>query len=257
MNRYLAVVLFFALIIRASGAWTVISSEKDPSSSERCQHIRMNVEGTESHQKAILHLAVFDFTKATLRIVDQPSEPRTKLAEIMQTGNWLAGVNGGYFEADYSPVGLLVTNDRMIAPLRKARLLSGTLSVTSSGQVRLQRTIEFSRKAKVTEAVQSGPFLIDQARSVTGLNDSRLARRTFVAIGKSNQVALGQCSEVSLAQLSQILIAAGGSGLLKFERVLNLDGGSSSAFWFNRGNGNSFSIAEQKPVRDFVAVAPR
>jgi len=44
---------------------------------------------------------------------------------------------------------------------------------------------------------------------------------------------------------------------LKIQRALNLDGGSSSAFWFARANGSAFSIREQKPVRDFVGVVPK
>ena len=43
---------------------------------------------------------------------------------------------------------------------------------------------------------------------------------------------------------------------LKTRRALNLDGGSSSAFWFN-GERGVFSIAEQKTVRDFVIVTPK
>jgi hypothetical protein len=38
---------------------------------------------------------------------------------------------------------------------------------------------------------------------------------------------------------------------------MNLDGGSSSAFWFAREDGSAFSIAGRKPVRDFVGVAPK
>ena len=38
---------------------------------------------------------------------------------------------------------------------------------------------------------------------------------------------------------------------------MNLDGGSSSAFWFAREDGSTFSIAGRKPVRDFVAVVPK
>jgi hypothetical protein len=38
---------------------------------------------------------------------------------------------------------------------------------------------------------------------------------------------------------------------------MNLDGGSSSAFWFARENGSVFSISGQKPVRDFVGVVAR
>jgi hypothetical protein len=40
----------------------------------------------------------------------------------------------------------------------------------------------------------------------------------------------------------------------KISRALNLDGGSSSAFWVKRETGSAFSIPEQKTVRDFVAV---
>jgi hypothetical protein len=44
---------------------------------------------------------------------------------------------------------------------------------------------------------------------------------------------------------------------LKIQRAINLDGGSSSAFWFAQKNGSVFSIPEQKSVRDFVGVIPK
>ena len=123
-------------------------------------------------------------------------------------------------------------------------------------RVRLQRVPEFSIKGKISEALQCGPFLVDHGRAVAGLNDSRNARRTFVAIGAANEIALGFCSPVSLAQLSRILAGGKIGGDLKIERALNLDGGSSSAFWFQDGD-EPFSIPEQKTVRDFVAIVPR
>jgi hypothetical protein len=67
---------------------------------------------------------------------------------------------------------------------------------------------------------------------------------------------LGFCSDVTLADLSNILAAALTTDF-KIQRGLNLDGGSSSAFWFKRANGSKFSISEEKTVRDFVALAPR
>jgi hypothetical protein len=39
----------------------------------------------------------------------------------------------------------------------------------------------------------------------------------------------------------------------RINRALNLDGGSSSAFWFKRSNGSVFSISEMKNVRDLWA----
>jgi hypothetical protein len=67
---------------------------------------------------------------------------------------------------------------------------------------------------------------------------------------------LGFCSDVTLADLSNILTTALPADL-KIQRALNLDGGSSSAFWFKRANGSAFSIGEEKVVRDFVAIVPR
>jgi len=58
---------------------------------------------------------------------------------------------------------------------------------------------------------------------------------------------------VTLADLS-IILASAMAGDFKIQRALNLDGGSSSAFWFKRANGSAFSIGEQKVVRNFVAI---
>ncbi len=253
--RNLAFALLVGCTFQAKAAWTMVSSADLSPKATACRHLQIDMRETESGNRVTLNVALCDFRKATLRIIDQPAEPRADLAEVMQRGKYFVGVNGGYFDPNYAPVGLLVSDGRVIAPLRKARLLSGILSV-ANGKVRLQRVAEFSRKSKVTEAVQAGPFLIDQARAVPGLDNSRSARRTFVGVGASNQIALGFCSRVSLAQLAEILGEPGVAGALKIQRALNLDGGSSSAFWF-AGDSRPFSISEQKTVRDFVAIMPK
>jgi Phosphodiester glycosidase len=245
--------LFVATAARAE--WKVASTQTEASPARGLEHRHVVVENSNGGDRASLELAVFSAKSCRLRLVDQPSEPRFDLADVMRLGKYLAGVNGGYFDPNYAPVGLLICDGRVVAPLRKARLLSGILSV-ANGEVRLQRAAEFSRKSNVTEAVQAGPFLVDRAKTVPGLDDSRLARRTFVAVGAQNQIALGFCTQVSLAQLAAILAAPDVAGGLKVQRALNLDGGSSSAFWL-ADEGQPFSISEQKTVRDFIAVAPR
>lgn len=253
--RNLALALLLGCTLQAKAAWTIASSEELSPAVAVCRHLQISLQATNGGDRATLHLAIFDFRKATLHIIDQSMDPRADLADVMQREKCLAGVNGGYFDPDYAPVGLLVSAGRVITPLRKARLLSGILSV-ADGKVRLQRVAEFSRRSKITEAVQAGPFLIDRARAVPGLDDSRSARRTFAAVGAQNQIAIGFCSRVSLAQLADILAEPDVMGALKVQRALNLDGGSSSAFWF-AGEGKPFSISEQKTVRDFVAIVPK
>jgi hypothetical protein len=98
-------------------------------------------------------------------------------------------------------------------------------------------------------------LLVDGGQPVRGLDRTRQARRTFAAVD-SGHVILGLCSEVSLGQISEILSIAHLADNFKIVRALNLDGGSSSAFWFKRKN-SAFSISEQKAVRDFVAVVPK
>jgi hypothetical protein len=89
------------------------------------------------------------------------------------------------------------------------------------------------------------------------LNDSQLARRTFAGIATNDRALLGFCSDVSLAELANILATAPIVADSKIRRAMNLDGGSSSAFWFAREGSSAFSIAGRKPVRDFVAVVPK
>jgi hypothetical protein len=117
--------------------------------------------------------------------------------------------------------------------------------------------VNFLLQKKMVAAVQAGPFLVEGSKPIRGLNDSQQARRTFAAVAGNDQVLLGVCSNVSLAELANILATAPVAGISKIRRAMNLDGGSSSAFWFTRENGSVFSIPAQKPVRDFVAVAAR
>jgi hypothetical protein len=76
-------------------------------------------------------------------------------------------------------------------------------------------------------------------------------------VDKKGHAALGFSSSVSLADLGKILSLekVAGPGR-QISRALNLDGGSSSAFWVAEGD-DAFSIAEQKTVRDFIAIVPR
>ena len=128
--------------------------------------------------------------------------------------------------------------------------------VTTKGRLELLRAAEYSSRKTATAALQCGPFLVDGGAAVSGLNNTRPARRTFFLTTGSDRAAIGFCSPVTLAQLGEILATVRLTPDLKVQRALNLDGGSSSAFWF-AGERGVFSIPEQKTVRDFVVITPR
>jgi len=218
------------------------------------EHRRIVLTESETDEQATLDLALFPTKSATLRVIDNPAGA-DNLAAVMRRENCLAGVNGGYFDSEDKPLGLLISGGNVVAPLRKARLLSGVM-IVSNGRIQLLRMAEYSPKRKATAALQCGPFLVDRGQPVAGLNDTRSARRTFIVTAGSDHAAIGFCSDVTLAELGKILATPGVTPELKVQRALNFDGGSSSAFWF-AGERGPFSISEQKRVRNFVAVVPR
>ena len=247
-------VLVLFLVESARADWTVTSSQTERGTAVGVEHRRVVLTESNADDEATLDLALLTTKSATLRVIDDPAG-EDNLAAVMRREKCLAGVNGGYFDPENKPVGLLISGGKLIAPLRKARLLSGVL-VASAGRVQLLRTAEYSPKRKADEALQCGPFLVDRGQPVPGLNDTRSARRTFVLTSGPDRAAVGFCTGVTLAQLAKILATSGIVADLKVQRALNLDGGSSSAFWF-AGERAPFSISEQKTVRNFLGVVPK
>jgi uncharacterized protein YigE (DUF2233 family) len=240
----------------AHADWQIAQTTRENPPNELVEHRRTEVDNAETGARATVHLAIFKTKEATLRVLDQPESPRRDLAEVMTQEHALAAVNGGYFDPEDAPVGLLVSDGKKITPLSTARLLSGVLLSTTK-RVEIVRAHGFKPDKQIRAAVQCGPLLLDNAKPLAGLNNTRPARRTFAAVnGRGTAAALGYCSSVSLAQLGEILSLTNLAGGVKFARALNLDGGSSSAFWCQQGD-DPFSISEQKTVRDFVAIVPR
>ena len=254
MRRLSAGIFLLVVFSTAKAQWTQISSQSEPAALRGLEHRYVVVEDSSSGDRASLELAIFSTKSCRLKVVDQPSEPRLDLEEVMARGNFLAAVNGGYFDPGYRPIGLLIVDGTMVAPLQKARLLSGVLSSTGK-KVQISRVSEFTLNQKPDAAVECGPMIVDLGKSVRGLESTKTARRTFAAVS-GDKAALGFCSDVTLSDLSNVLAMVAIPGF-KIQRVLNLDGGSSSAFWFKRANGSPFSISEEKTVRDFVAIVPR
>ena len=249
----LYVALFLVAIAAAArGDWAILSTNSEMGRAD-VVHRHVVLENATARGRAVVDFAIFSTRCCTLRIID--NQIGETLSDAMASDKCLAGVNGGYFGPDFAPVGLLISDGKMIAPLQRARLLTGVL-VASSSKLQIMRVREFARQSKMNAAIQCGPFLVDVARNVRGLDRTRAARRTFAAVQSADRAALGVCSDVSLSDLAEILATTRLAENFEIQRALNLDGGSSSAFWFAREN-SAFSIPEQQPVRDFVAVVPK
>jgi hypothetical protein len=252
--RRLSAALFFLFVATATRAeWPTTSTRTEPAAAAGLEYRHVVLEESETGDRAIVDLVIFSTKSCALRVIDNPGGDKN-LADAMEQSKCLAGVNGGYFDPNFAPIGLRIIDGRLVSPLLRARLLTGVLTSSARG-IQIVRLSEFSRKEKLDAAIECGPFLVDLGTKVRGLDDTRLARRTFAAIDRSDRAALGFCPEATLAGLGKVLATPLGD--FKIQRALNLDGGSSSAFWFKRSDSAVFSFVEQKTVRDFVAVLPR
>jgi phosphodiester glycosidase len=245
--------VLLAITATARAEWKIVSAESEPGRAG-IEHRHVVVEDAAVGQRVAIDAAVFSTKSTSLRVIDNPDGQ--SLGAVMKREKCVCGVNGGYFDTEFKPIGLRVADGRTFSPLRRARLITGILLQSDRG-IDVVRASEFSRTKKIIIAIQSGPFLVEGSKRIRGLNDSQLARRTFAGLGTNDRAFLGVCSDISLAELANILATAPIAADSKVRRALNLDGGSSSAFWFERENGSAFSLPGQKPVRDFVGVVPK
>jgi hypothetical protein len=246
-------ILPLALAVSAQAEWKLLSAESEPGH-VGIYHRHAVVEDAAAGQRVVFDVAVFSAKSSALRVIDNPEGQ--SLAAVMKGEKYMCGVNGGYFDPEFQPIGLRVADGATFSPLRRARLITGIL-VQSDRGIDVMRVGEFSQTKKLIAAIQSGPFLVEGNKRIRGLNDSQLARRTFAGIATDNHALLGFCTDVSLSGLAEILATTPIVADSKIRRAMNLDGGSSSAFWFRREDGSAFSISGRKPVRDFVAVVQK
>jgi hypothetical protein len=245
-------VLPLALAVSAHAEWKILSAESEPGPAG-IEHRHVVVEDTAG-QRVTVDVAVFPAKSTALRVIDNPDGQ--SLAAVMKREKYGCGVNGSYFDTDFKPIGLRVADGTTFSPLRRARLITGILLQSQRG-IDVVRAGEFSHAKKIVAAVQSGPFLVEANKRISGLNSSQLARRTFAGIATNDRAFLGFCSDVSLSGLADMLATTPIAADSKIRRAMNLDGGSSSAFWFAREDGSALSISGRKPVRDFVAIVPK
>jgi exopolysaccharide biosynthesis protein len=200
---------------------------------------------TDGAAEGQVNLVYFAAADVTLEVIANTDGQIQALDKLIESRGGSAGINGGYFEANLDPVGLLISNDHVVHRLQKAKLLSGIFYV-KDGRPRLARTREFPGTKGIEQAIQCGPFLVDGGRTVTGLDDVRTAARTFVFSCGPLVWGFGICRSVTLEEMGDILAQTAIVPDHHVIRALNFDGGSSTTFYVRTHGGIIFS--EGRPV---------
>ncbi len=246
---------------RGSG-WQVTGSEPGAAGNSAVRHRVQTVRGDAAGQQATLRFVLAEPGRTVFKVLDQGAEGRQDLGSAMRAAGCLAGVNGGYFHPDFQPLGLVVSDGRAVHPLERARLLSGVFVVGADGRAALLRAEEYRNRAAKEktpprQALQAGPFLVDNGAAVAGLNNGRAARRTVVLTDGAGRWALVTTSSLTLAETGALLAQPGiAPDGLRVRRALNLDGGSSTGMWV-QAEPQPFYQREFSTVRTFLGIAPK
>lgn len=197
----------------------------------------------------------FDGRDYFLKVIDQKEGPGSEFtrAEFAGQGS-LAAINGGFFNPDGSPLGLVITDGQ-------SRGAFNASSFLGTGIIDGENTTLSDRKSyqESSELLQSGPRLVWDKESLTGLSKSKERPRSFVIWDGHNHFGIGHADRATLQGLANNLQAQPFEGF-HIKYAINLDGGTSCDLWVSNqipGGGFTKSSLFRKKARNYLALRKR
>lgn len=200
----------------------------------------------------------FDSRRHRLAIADQEGGPGSRWADAEAAAKELGGlaaVNAGFFTPEGEPLGLVVSGGKRSGSVNRASSLGAGMYIGGSSPALRRR----ESGTGGSEVLQSGPFLVENGRAISGLSQESSTARTVIGWDGGSGWFIARTGGCSLADLGKALAGAKISGV-KAHTVLNLDGGRSSDLWVApsvAGGPISQRPFWNKPVRNFLVLVPR
>lgn len=207
-----------------------------------------------------LTLLTFDSRTHSLRVLDNANGPGSgarSSKSAARSKNGIAAINGGFFTPEGNPLGLVYENGRKYGGLGTSSLGAG-IYVHHNSPAILPRSAWKHQSAPPSDLLQSGPFLLKNSKTVSGLSTSRPRERSFLLWDGHTGWAIGHSSSSTLASLSKAL-ASQPLPDFHIRTALNLDGGSSSDLWVSskvKGGPVSTRHLWNKSVRNYLVLVP-
>ncbi len=200
---------------------------------------------------------LYMFKEAEMKIIVLDANKRD-IKESLEMHGCVAGINASYFgrDAARSPLGIMRHKGKTLA----GRLESGRFTVSgllydTGKRIHLQRSsLAHPALSELREAVQAGPFLIEQGEVTGGLSRHGKSRRSFIATDGLGKWCIGVSSPLSLHELASWLKSEDFAETFTVKTALNLDGGSSSFFYTETPRRFQPPL---KKIRSFIGIAPR
>jgi uncharacterized protein YigE (DUF2233 family) len=179
------------------------------------------------NRTARISMARIDPDLVRLRVGYAPSEPLLLSAWAAQE-HAVVVINGGFFDADYRSVALVVRDGVAFGSSYVGH--GAMFSVADDGSIRLRSLADqpYEPSEAPQQALQGWPLLVRDGLAAYTFEDGERARRSVLAIDQDGRLLLIACGSVSftLAELAQWLMTTD----LAIDVAVNLDGGSSTGF---------------------------
>ena len=202
-----------------------------------------------------VHWLRLDPSKVTLEVVQAPTDLAKPLGDAVafrRKVGGLAAINGGYFDPQWRPLGLLVSQGKELSKLRK---VDHGVFALAGNRASVQHAKAWQPPEGLEFAVECGPRLLVDGLPLTFRPG--LARRVALGIDKEGRVVIGVTEGVltlkAWAELLEMSADHGGPALLQ---ALTLAGGSSTMLDVVAG-GLTASVRSAVQVPVGIAVVAR
>jgi hypothetical protein len=205
----------------------------------------------------------FDSRDHRLEVIDQPLGPGSTFLTARDAAaahDALAALNAGFFTPEGKPLGLVVTAGKRSGAWNSASSLgSGIFAESATGHLSLSRRSAASAVADARELLQAGPLLVENGRTVAGLDREKPAVRSLLITDGGYRWWIGKTSLCTLAALGDAL-ASSSPTAWPARTALNLDGGRSTDLFVSSkipGGPIHRRGMLNRPVRNFLILRPR
>lgn len=173
-----------------------------------------------------------------LTLIPNFQEKKTS-KELVATNTCTHAINGGFYTKTGLPLGLFVTQGKILAPQHVSNLTNGFFWIDSKANAHIDSNPP-SEITNIPFILQSGPLLkmADFPQTKLAITNDKPARRMFLGIDTKGSVFFFSVFEKEnllsgpyLANLSDIVSLLEEKLAVVFVNAINLDGGTASTFW--------------------------
>lgn len=191
-------------------------------------------------------------TTKNLTLIPNFTESKTSYS-LLQDNDCLYGANAGFYTQERKPLGVFHVNDYSQRQPHTEQLFNGFVSKDQDGTLTIQRGSSSPFNADAEFVFQSGPYFTPQ--SILRLLNDELARRIVIGKTDADQFYLLAFTEKDntnsgpyLIDLPELVNKLNQVSTPTFTELVNLDGGSASAFYSKTG----VRLEEITPIGSFL-----